>query len=134
MAYHALIFSLHTPDSTSFRSSGPHRIATFLREHDWDVEVIDYTTFFSFDEIKELVKSRVTSQTIFFGFSSFFNYWDNNISVITAWMKKTYPNIKTILGGQSVASTPGTNIDYWVDSFGEYSILELAKSLKGFTS
>lgn len=131
MSYHALIFSLHTNFATSFRSAGTHRIATFLREHDWDVEVIDYTTCFTLPELKELIKSRVTSKTIFFGFGTFFNYWDDNISDLTAWMKTEYPDIKTVLGGQSVAKTPAKNIDYWIDSFGEYAIFELAKNLTG---
>jgi hypothetical protein len=117
--------------SSVFRGTGAHRIATFLREHDWDVEVCDFTVSWPIECLKEYVKSRVTSETVFFGFSTFFNFWTPQMSEFTLWLKQTYPNIKIVLGGQSVARTPAENIDYWVDSFGEYAILELVKSFIG---
>jgi len=132
MSHHALIFSVHYQYSTAtFRAAGPHRIATFLRGHDWDIEVIDYGDHFTLDELKELVRSRVSSKTAFIGFSSFFNFWNEKYNQFTSWIKSEYPDIKTILGGQSVAKTTATDIDYWIDSFGEYAILELLKNLAG---
>jgi len=56
------------------------------------------------------------------------------MSDFTKWLKDTYPTIPTVLGGQSVSLTPAKNIDYWVDSFGEVAMLELAKALVGNTS
>lgn len=111
------------------RSAGSHRIATHLRREGWNIEVIDFAAWWSVDELKELVKSRISSSTKFFGFSTFCNKWTDDLSAFTRWLKETYPNIPTILGGQSVALTPASNIDYWVDSFGEVAIVELLKYL-----
>ena len=130
MAHHSLMFYV-AAGSSVFRGTGAHRIATFLREHDWDVEVCDFTVSWPIECLKEYVKSRVTSGTVFFGFSTFFNFWTPQMSEFILWLKQTYPNIKIVLGGQSVARTPAENIDYWVDSFGEYAILELVKSFIG---
>ena len=130
MAHHSLIFSV-AAGSSIFRGTGSHRIATFLRDHDWDVEVCDFAVSWPLLSLKEFVRSRVTPETVFFGFSTFFNYWTPGMSEFTLWLKQTYPNIKIVLGGQSVGRTEAEHIDYWIDSFGEYAILELVKSLIG---
>jgi hypothetical protein len=125
----ALIFSVRK--NIPERGAGAHRIATHLRNQGMDVEVIDFATQWSLQELQELVKSRVDNQTVFFGFSTFFSYWTHTIDQFTKWLKESYPTIPIILGGQSVLMTPATTVDYWVDSFGEYAISELVKSLTG---
>jgi radical SAM superfamily enzyme YgiQ (UPF0313 family) len=113
------------------RPPGPYRIATFLREHDWDVEVIDYTLDWSDDELHELVKSRVSSNTIFIGFGCFFYYWNEKMDNFVSWLKQHYPNIKIVVGGQSRAIMRTANIDYYLHGYGEIAILELTKAMIG---
>lgn len=129
--YHGLIFSYRKERVE--RGNGAHRIGTFLRAHGWDIEVIDFCTDWLQEELEEFVKSRVTSNTKFFGFSSFINWWPEKTNDFTAWLKKTYPDIVTIIGGQGCLLTPAENIDYWIDSFGEFAILELLKYITGNT-
>jgi radical SAM superfamily enzyme YgiQ (UPF0313 family) len=129
MSNHALIFSSRAYPHQ--RSSGAHRIATFLRSHGWDVEVIDFAAHWPLDSLKELTRSRTGSKTVFFGFSTFFNYWNDNLDQFTSWLKETYPNIKTVIGGQQVSFTSCKNMDYWIDSFGENAILALVQNLIG---
>lgn len=128
---HAIIFSSRT--NKWERSSGAHRIATYLRQHGMDVEVVDFTPYWRLDYLKEFVRSRVTKDTVFFGFSIFFNYWDENMTAFTTWLKLEYPHIKTVAGGQMVLQAELTNIDIWVDSYGEEAILAVARSLAGNT-
>lgn len=131
MKNHAILFS-----SRAFlheRSSGAHRIATYLRANDWDVEVIDFAAHWPLESLQQLVRQRTSKHTVFFGFSTFFNFWNDNLSNLTEWMKQKYPSVKTVLGGQNVAHTKAKGIDYWVDSYGEIAMLELAKSLAGNT-
>ena len=113
------------------RGTGAHRIATFLREENWDVEVLDFCSEFTLEELKEFVRSRVTPDTKFFGFSSFINWWTDDANAFTKWLKETYPDIATILGGHGCLITPAKNIDYWVDSFGEVAMLQLCKYIAG---
>jgi hypothetical protein len=131
MTHHALIFGVHSIPHR--RNPGGHRIATYLREHDWDVEVCDFAAYWSLELLKEYTQSRVTKQTVFFGFSTFFNFWNPMMNEFTAWLKETWPDIPTVIGGQSVCATSAENIDYWVDSFGELAILDLARGLIGNT-
>jgi len=129
---HALIFS-----SRSYpweRNSGAHRIATYLRKHDMDVEVVDFTPYWELELLKEFTRKNVTSNTLFFGFSIFFSFWNQNMRDFTAWLKLTYPHIKTVAGGQNVLQTDLNDIDIWVDSYGEEAMLAVAKKLAGSTS
>jgi len=54
------------------RSAGGHRIATWLREHDYDVEVIDFWPAWTLPELIKLFEQRVTDETIFVGLSAMF--------------------------------------------------------------
>ncbi len=126
---HGLMFSYRKEHG--HRGTGAHRIATFLREQNWDIEVLDFCIEFSLEELKEFVRSRVTKETKFFGFSSFINWWPDEANDFTKWLKETYPDIATILGGHGCLITPAQNIDYWVDSFGEVAMLQLCKYIAG---
>jgi len=126
---HALIFSSRTYPWE--RSSGAHRIATYLRKNGMDVEVVDFAPFWELDLLKEFTRKSTKSTTIFFGFSIFFSFWNQTLSDFTDWLKKEYPHIKIIAGGQNVLQSSANNIDIWIDSYGEEAMLELAKNLAG---
>lgn len=127
--HHGLMFSYRK--ERGHRGTGAHRIGSYLRASGWDIEVLDFAIEFTLDELKEFVRSRVNSNTKFFGFSSFINWWPEDTNNFTKWLKETYPNIPTILGGHGCLITPAQNIDYWVDSFGEVAMLELCRHISG---
>jgi len=126
---HALIFS--SRQNYWERASGAHRIATYLRQHGMDIEVVDFAAHWELEILKEFTRKSVKKTTLFFGFSIFFSYWNQTLSKFSLWLKTEYPHIKTIAGGQSILQSDLTNIDIWVDSYGEEAILALAKSLAG---
>jgi len=128
---HALIFSSRA--NSWERSSGAHRVATHLRNNGMDVEVVDFTPFWELELLKEFTRKSVTPKTLFFGFSIFFSFWNQTMTDFTAWLKITYPHIKTIAGGQHLLQSRLSHIDIWVDSYGEEAVLALAKSLAGNT-
>jgi len=129
---HGLIFNINFVPTN--RNSGGHRIATILRKNSWDIEVFDFAFHVELDILKEFVRQRYSSETRFFGFSTFFSQWSKDLTDFTAWLKKEYPNIPTILGGQDVGTTSAKNIDYWIDSFGEHAIVALLRNLCNFSS
>jgi hypothetical protein len=129
---HSLIFNVHSIGVR--RPSGPYRIATILRDNDWDVEVVEYAYYFKLEELKEFTRSRVTSKTVFIGFSCFFYVWNDSFNEFVLWLKKEYPNIKTIIGGQSRQIMSTKNIDYYVHGYGEHAILEIIKAIAGNTN
>lgn len=128
---HALIFNCHNIDAS--RPPGGYRIASFLREHGWDVEVIEWTQHWSLEELKELCKSRITDNTVFCGFSTFFSFWNDHLETFVGWLKSSYPDVKLVLGGQSRPRMLSKSIDYYIHGYGEFAILELCKSFTGNT-
>jgi hypothetical protein len=99
-----------------------------------DVEVVDFAAHWELEHLKEFTRKSVTDKTIFFGFSTFFSYWNETLTNFTAWLKQEYPQIKIVIGGQNVLHTAAQNIDIWVDSYGEEAMLALSKSLAGNTT
>jgi len=125
----ALIFGVNV--YPGLRVFGAHRIATFLRKHEWDVEVIDYTLFWTLDELKYLIDTRINKQTKFIAFSCFFNSWHENLDIIIKYVKNKY-DITIILGGNSVLYTKcKAQVDYWVDGYGENAILAIVGHIVG---
>ncbi len=128
---HALILGIS--NFFNKRQLGPHRIATHLRQEGMDVEVIDWANFFSLEELREIIKSRITSKTVFVGFSSFMSYWDKNLDLICKWIYETYPHVAIIYGGQSPPRVKTRYIHYYIYGYGEIAAIELTKSLTGNT-
>lgn len=123
---HCLLLAINTR-TTSARVSGVHRIASHLRSQNWDAEVIDYAFFWTFEELVELAKSRITSDTKFVGFSHLWQIepaetWPDHIEKFCEWIKKTYPNIKLITGSQQKPIFASSHIDYSVSGYGEYAL------------
>jgi radical SAM superfamily enzyme YgiQ (UPF0313 family) len=120
-----LIFS----NSLWSRNLGAYRIAHMLREHGWDIEVIDWFSWWQPDEITTLLQQRIDSNTKFIGYGSlFFNentvpYWFFN------YIKKNYPDIVTIFGTQVNTNIDHENINYTVSGWADHSILVLLKYL-----
>lgn len=135
MKYHGIIFGINAA-SHLYRTTGAHRIATVLRHQGMDVEVIDWTQTFTLEELKELVRSRVSSRTVFFGFSPFFNLWKDYLDDFTAWLKKEYPEIRTVIGGNNImhCTAEPKNLDYWVDGYAEVAIIDLFAEICGVSS
>ena len=132
--YHALIFNVRAKDSTERqRQLGGYRIATYLRQEGWDIEVIDYVSHWTLEELQELTRSRVTNSTVFFGFSSIFNHWDSGLEDFCVWVKEKYPDIQLIIGAAVTKEIKSNVLDYYINGYGEYAILELTKSLIGNT-
>lgn len=127
---HCVIFNTTIQYGIS-RTGGGHRIASFLREQGWDAEVIDFAGFWNLEQLQELARSRINSNTVFFGFSPFFRAWAPHIEQFCQWMKQHYPAVTLIVGGQRLPTQLSSNIDYYVVGYGEYALLELLKYLAG---
>ncbi len=117
--FHSLIFNVEGRSLS--RNLGPYRIAHWLRSKEWDVEVIDYILHWSLEELQELVESRVTKDTKFFGFSFLFSEWTDTVEAFAIWLKITYPNIPIISGSSGVPKKTIT-VDYHMWGFAEVAL------------
>ena len=126
---HCLIFNVNREGFMMGRTVGPYRIAHYLREHDWDAEVIDFFNFWNLEELKQLSISRITHDTKFIGFGLFFVKNSDLLDLYCKWLKENYPAVKLIVG--SMAQWPYNNphVDYNISSYGERALLELLKYL-----
>ena len=125
--YHCLIFNIGmTPDH---RGYGIYKIADHLRKNNWDAEVIDFTVAWSLEELKELSKSRITSNTKFIGFGHLFIHWTETLELFCAWLKETYPHLKFIAGSQGFPTHDTECIDYHILGNGEHALIALLKYL-----
>ena len=116
---HCLLFSI----GSITRASGVHRIATHLRNQNWDAEVIDFASFWKLEELKELVRSRFTSSTKFIGFSFIFDkYWTPLLEQFASWIKQSYPDIFIVSGSQGFGAYTSQYIDYYISGYGEYAL------------
>jgi len=112
------------------RTGGAHRIATYLRDRDWDIEVLDFVMGWSLEQLQEFTNSRVSNKTVFIGFGSTFPIWSPKLELYFKWVRDTYPNIKIIAGGQ-ISNNYRIEADWYVDGFGERATEALLKHITG---
>jgi len=135
--FHGLIFNFTTYDSIDpprfhARKAGGHRIATFLRQEGWDVEVIDWPDFWSLQELKTFCEKKITKNTKFIGLSLLFT---NNIQwqrkeQICKIAKQIKPDIYTISGAAEVLiGVKSQNLDWHIKGYGEVALKKLLKYL-----
>ena len=124
--YHCLIFNVEKENHA--RNLGAYRIAHWLRNQNWDAEVIDYALLWSFDELVQLAKIRINKNTKFIGFSFQFGVWDETLERFAFWLNTFYPDIK-LISGSSIWPAKNTPIDYHIYGFGEYALDHLLKYL-----
>lgn len=109
------------------RHAGSHRIASFLRQHGVDVEVIDFAPSWKFEEFQELIRSRVNQNTKFVGLGAVFNMNTETLYRCFVWLKQTYPDILIITGSTQFHNVHLIPADYMVVGYGELAILEILK-------
>lgn len=109
------------------RHAGSHRIASFLRMHGMDIEVIDFAPSWTLEEFKELIRSRVGPDTKFVGLGAIFNMNTETLYLSFTWLKQTYPDILIVTGSADFHNIHFIPADYMVVGYGEYAILEILK-------
>lgn len=116
------------------RAAGAHKIASYLREQGADVEVIDYAFIWTFEELKDLWKSRYYSKTLFLGISTTFHQASAHLWQFVEWVRENYPHIAIIGGTQSIDKLLGFHCDYYIYGYGEIAAFELIKNIKDGTT
>jgi len=128
MSNHTLLVNVMLTEAYP-RHAGVYRIATFLRELDWDCEVLDYTLVWSLSELKEFARSRITKDTKFIGFSQLFTAWTPIMEDWCAWMRETWPHLIFIAGAPAPPTYESKQLDYYVSGYGEEALIVLLKYL-----
>jgi radical SAM superfamily enzyme YgiQ (UPF0313 family) len=119
--------------SSVHRSAGSHRIASFLRQHGLDIEVVDFAPSWKFEEFKELIRSRMTPTMKFVGLGAVFNMNTETLWRCFAWLKQTYPDVLLVTGSTDFYNLHFIPVDYMVVGYGELAILEILKGTAKYT-
>lgn len=127
---HGIIFNI-TQYSFLSRPLGGHRIASFLREQGWDIEVVDWANWWTLEQLQEFFRSRYSQDLKFVGFGHLFSIWPEMMEQFAAWVKKNYPQVLLVSGSSSNPMFQSKYIDWYVQGFGENAILELLKYSTG---
>lgn len=120
------------------RSFGVHKIASVLREEaEMDVEVFDFITAFSLEELQIIAANKITKDTKFVGFGVFSNPLGGDIVIgpiveFVAWLKEEYPWVSTVAGGQQYENTTEVyDTEYHIIGFGESAVLHFVQFIQG---
>ncbi len=127
------------------RSIGAYQLASFLRQHDISVQVIDFTDYFSTEELIESVEKFIGPNTRIVGISSTFyqravekednKKWvqgnigilPNNIRELLSYVRPKYPHIKLALGGgNSCYFVNDPTFDVVIHGYAEEAFLKYA--------
>ena len=119
--------------SSVHRSAGSHRIASFLRQHGLDIEVIDFAPSWKFEEFQELIRSRMTPKMKFVGLGAVFNMNTQTLFRCFAWLKQTYPDVLLVTGSTDFYNLHFIPVDYMVVGYGELAILEILNGTAKYT-
>lgn len=116
------------------RTSGGHKIASYLRRNGMDVEMVDFVYAWTFEELKDLWKSRYNSNTLFLGISIVFGFRFRNFWLFIEWVRENYPHVNIIGGSQSLDKVIPFKLDWYIYGYGERAMLELITNLKDDTT
>jgi radical SAM superfamily enzyme YgiQ (UPF0313 family) len=119
--------------SSVHRSAGSHRIASFLRQHGLDIEVVDFAPSWKFEEFQELIRSRITPQLKFVGLGAVFNMNTQTLFRCFTWLKQSYPDVILVSGSADFYNLHYIPVDYMVVGYGELAILEILKGTAKYT-
>ena len=133
------------------RSIGAYQIAHFLRSNNFSVQVIDFTDYFTEEELINLVNKFLNHDTLAVGISTTFytekntnwGFADNhedkfeiktlpgNLTSTLSYIKDHFPKIKIVLGGSKSYSTKLDIVDKTISGYAEQEFLEYLNEIKG---
>ncbi len=145
------------------RDAGCYTVASQLRKNGFSVQVLDFFSFFNNELWQKTIDQFFDSETIVMGFSSthfssflpedfddwmtdakrteknnawntYFPFSAQKMSEIFLEIKKRFPRIKVIVGGQKVVQKRKLQsiypeVDHWVEGMADLSIIEICKDL-----
>lgn len=157
--YDAIIFTDQTHERHKITIAlGGYKVASVLRKHGYPTLVVNHVSYYTLEEMKELIDLTVSEQTKFVGFSTtFFKpvvHDEGKLKLLGAlsapespfpqgrdfgneifeYIRSKNPNVKFVLGGGVVRiDWDSPYVDYVMSGYCELSILDLMKHLSDGT-
>lgn len=144
-----LLILTNTDGPTWQRSIGAYQVAHHCREHGFTCQVIDFTDYFTLNELEQLLEHYVGEQTLAIGVSTSFYYNNDtkkkyvsasrnfetvippNIRQLLQDVKIKFSNVKIIAGGaNSYRAIDDDLFDVVFHGYSEQSVVEYLEFLK----
>lgn len=109
------------------RTTGTYRIATHLRDHGYDTEVIDFMFAWTLDELKEIARSRLDENSKMVGIGSIFDSNSPTLATFLTWCKETWPQLLILAGSQDLWHIASLPADYHITGYGEKGVIAALK-------
>jgi hypothetical protein len=127
---HGLIFSDNWNQYNGYRqgikrNSAAHVMASFLRGHNIQVDVVDFLHDFTVDELSSIIKNN---QPEFICMVSTLDKRYNDWELLYTKIKIIVPDAKIIIFGERVLRLNYANADYYVEGFAETAVLEILQN------
>jgi radical SAM superfamily enzyme YgiQ (UPF0313 family) len=107
------------------RNAGAYKIASEMRSLGHDVEVFDFATYFTDDEVKKFIDSRITDIDVV-GWSSQFFYRFDFYHKWCNYIKSIKPTVVFIAGGPKVLNLLNfTQSKYLIAGYAEFAIADV---------
>jgi len=109
------------------RTVGTYRIATHLRDHGYDTEVVDFMFSWTLEELKDLARSRLDHNSVMVGIGSIFDANSPTLAEFITWCKETWPQLITLAGSQDLWQIASLPVDYHITGYGEKGVIAALK-------
>ena len=120
------VFGTGNSRSSISRSTGSHRVATLLRKHNIETEVIDFLYEYQPEEIISILDLYNPKDLKLVGFSaSLTEYHKYKITLIIDHIKIKFPSTKIIVGGTNGFFKGINKADLYLEGFVENAINDL---------
>jgi hypothetical protein len=122
---HAIIFTGANYLDSGRKGGGATRISNHCKSYGWDIEVVEYFSYWSNDNIKQFLNQNVDlKKTKWIGFS--YTWLSNDSSIVEKirFIKDLYPQLLIIAGGQTPFGVD-LSADYYVFGYGEEAVLQI---------
>lgn len=118
-------------NETFLRGTGAHRIATVLRSHSYNVEVIDYILRWNIEDFQKICQKLIDENTLMLGLSV--NLFTDNDSFAEKirWFRSFYPNIPVVMGGNNLLARDIDLVDYLIEGYAEIAMVHFLAFLSG---
>ena len=122
--------------------AGTYKIATEIRNNGYTCQVIDLFSYYSYEQLEQIVSKFCTSEAVLVGFSctlmekrkdgAVYNFGrtDNEFKSLVAKIKSINNNIKVCLGGARMTfNSHWEGVDYIIVNKGDVAVIKLIKHL-----
>lgn len=133
------------------RSLGPYRIASELKKHGYNAQVIDYTQYMTTEEVIKAISKHLTRKTLWVGYSSTFFYKQRDR--IATSLEKLYQsnpydrmqqifsfirsnsNAKIVFGGAyALHNHADPMVDFYLAGYGDVAVVDMTNYIAGKTN